>query len=64
MIEPPLHRSYSQMSTFKTCAWKYYLQKVAVLPEQPAVYTAVGSAIHEVIEKINHDYFESKQHVR
>lgn len=64
MLEPPVHRSYSQVSTFKTCAWKYYLQKIVAAPEQPAIYTAVGSALHEVIEKINTDFFESKQHAR
>lgn len=63
--EPPTHRSYSQIVTFKTCAWKYYLQKIRHVPEHPAVYTAAGSAIHEVIEVINREFYSiGKQHDR
>lgn len=64
MNEQPLHRSFSQVSTFQTCAWKFYLQKIAQVSERPAVYTAAGSAIHEVIEKINRDFYEEMQHAR
>jgi putative RecB family exonuclease len=58
------HRSFSQVATFQSCAWKFYLQKIAQVPERPAIYTAAGSAIHEVIEKINRNFYEEKQHAR
>ena len=56
----PAHRSYSQLSTFQSCPHKYYLGKVVQLPENPAVYTAAGTAIHSAIEKINFFFYEQK----
>lgn len=54
---PPAHRSYSQWNTFLQCAHQYYLTKVAKVPEHPAVYLAAGSAVHELIEGINHAFY-------
>ena len=53
-MNPPAHRSYSQMTTFYKCAHQYYLSKVAGAPEQPAVYLVAGSAVHEALEALNH----------
>lgn len=64
MTTAPAHRSFSQLSTFLKCAHQYYLQKIAQVPEQPAVYLAAGNAVHEMIELVNHDlYAEGMQDV-
>jgi len=54
MMEPPAHRSYSQLSQFMRCQRQYYLAKIAQVPEHPAVYLAAGSAVHSMIEIVNH----------
>lgn len=53
MMQPPAHRSYSQLSTFSRCQRQYFLSKIAQVPEHPAVYLVAGSAIHSMIEHIN-----------
>ncbi len=53
----PAHRSFSQLSTFSKCAHQWYLSKVAQVPEHPAVYLAAGNAVHEMIERVNHDLY-------
>lgn len=63
--EAPPHRSFSQLKTFQDCAHQYYLSKVRKVPEVPAVYLTAGSAIHAMIEKVNHILFqEGTQGVR
>lgn len=44
------HISYSQLSTYKGCPRSWYLGKVIKAPERPAWYTAIGSAVHAMIE--------------
>lgn len=56
--EIPAHRSFSQWQTFLKCSHQYYLSKVAKVPEQPAVYLAAGSAVHEAIEIVNHELYK------
>lgn len=55
MNEAPAHRSYSQLSQFMRCQRQYYLAKIAQVPEHPAVYLAAGSAVHSMIEHVNHE---------
>jgi ATP-dependent helicase/DNAse subunit B len=50
----PRHMSHSQMTTFFACAHQYYLGKIRRLPENPAIYLVSGSAIHAMIESLNH----------
>lgn len=57
-MNPPEHRSFSQLSTFLKCAHQYYLSKIAQVPERPAVYLAAGNAVHEMIELVNHDLYK------
>lgn len=45
------------MSTFSKCAHQWYLSKVMQVPEHPAVYLAAGNAVHEMIERVNHDLY-------
>jgi ATP-dependent helicase/DNAse subunit B len=56
----PMHRSYSQMTTFFRCAHQYYLSKVVQVPEKPAVYLVAGNAVHELLEVVNHDLYQSE----
>jgi ATP-dependent helicase/DNAse subunit B len=57
----PEHRSYSQLTTFQQCQHKYYLGRILQVPEQPAVFTAAGTAVHSAIEKINHYFYEKQK---
>ena len=57
MSQLPPHRSYSQLSTWQSCPQKYYLSKVVQLPEKPAVYLAAGSAVHTMLELLNHELY-------
>ncbi|NBR26235.1 MAG: hypothetical protein EBU08_21110 [Micrococcales bacterium] len=60
MNELPPHRSYSQLSTWQSCPQKYYLSKVAMVPEKPAVYLAAGSAVHSMLEWLNHELYKKQ----
>lgn len=60
-MSAPQHRSYSQLTTFQSCPHKYYLSKIVQVPEQPAVYTAAGTAVHSAIEAINHFFYEQQR---
>lgn len=44
------HISYSQYSAYKKCPRSWYLGKVVGAPERPAWYTAVGTAVHQMVE--------------
>jgi len=61
MDKLPPHRSYSQLSTWQSCPQKYYLSKVAMVPEKPAVYLAAGSAVHSMLEWLNHEFYRTQQ---
>lgn len=61
MNQLPPHRSYSQLTTWQSCPQKYYLSKVAMIPEKPAVYLAAGSAVHSMIEWLNHEFYKQQQ---
>ena len=61
MDKLPPHRSYSQLSTWQSCPQKYYLSKVAMVPEKPAVYLAAASAVHSMLEWLNHEFYRTQQ---
>lgn len=61
MNELPPHRSFSQLSTWQSCPQKYYLSKVAMEPEKPAVYLTAGSAVHEMLEWINREFYKKQK---
>lgn len=50
----PAHRSWSQVHTYQSCPKQYQLSRIMRAPETPAWYLAGGSALHTVIEHINH----------
>ena len=59
ILPVPAHRSFSQLQTFQKCAHQWYLTKVAKVDEEPAVWFAAGTAVHAVIEAINHAHYEA-----
>lgn len=53
----PAHISYSSLTTWIDCGWKYYLSRVQQVEEEPAWYYIGGSALHkatEVYDKEHH----------
>ena len=64
-LEPPLHRvrrlSFTALSTFEQCSYKYYVRYAVGMKEQPVVVigeggmsaTEVGSAVHALLEAID-----------
>ena len=50
MNELPQHISYSSLTTWQECGWKYYLQKVEGVQEGHAVWFTGGSAVHKATE--------------
>jgi len=48
--ELPAHVSYSSLTTYLDCGWKYYLTRVEKVIEQPTWYLAGGSAVHTATE--------------
>jgi len=46
----PEHISYSSLSTYQECGWKYYLTKVEKHSEGHAVWFTGGSAVHKATE--------------
>jgi hypothetical protein len=46
----PEHISYSSLSTYQECGWKYYLTKVEKHTEGHAVWFTGGSAVHKATE--------------
>ena len=52
-----LHRSFSQATTYAKCGRQFYLQRVARVPEPPAVYLIAGKALHAAIEIVNKTRF-------
>lgn len=49
-VKLPSHVSYSSLSTWIDCGWKYYLSRVAQVPEPPTWYFIGGSALHTATE--------------
>ena len=48
--ELPKHISYSSLSTWQECGWKYYLTKVEGVQEAHAVWFTGGTAVHKATE--------------
>jgi len=45
------HLSFSQLDTYRSCSWKYYLRYLTDIPGEPSLPLAVGSAGHSALEK-------------
>lgn len=46
----PDYVSYSALTTWSDCGWKYILTRSLKVPEQPSFWLAGGSAVHEATE--------------
>ena len=55
MNQLPVHVSYSSLSTWQDCGWKYYLTKVEEVPEKHAVWFTGGTAVHKATEVYDRD---------
>jgi len=49
--EIPSHISYSALTTWLSCGWLYYLNRVKKLQETPAWWFYGGSAVHRAAEE-------------
>jgi RecB family exonuclease len=58
--ELPAHVSYSALTTYLDCGWKYYLTRVEKIIEQPTWYLAGGSAVHTATEMYDKELFEAE----
>jgi hypothetical protein len=58
--ELPAHVSYSALTTYLDCGWKYYLTRVERVIEQPTWYLAGGSAVHTATEMYDKELFEAE----
>lgn len=50
MSDLPQHISYSSLTTWQECGWKYYLTKVEKVQEAHAVWFTGGTAVHKATE--------------
>jgi hypothetical protein len=50
MNELPKHISYSSLTTWQECGWKYYLTKSRGVKEAHAVWFTGGTAVHKATE--------------
>ncbi|MFG3509690.1 PD-(D/E)XK nuclease family protein [Streptomyces sp. NPDC047821] len=48
--KPPEHLSHSSRETLERCAKSWFLKYIARAPQQPAVWSVGGSAVHETTE--------------
>lgn len=56
-IVPP-HFSYSSLSSYMQCGQRYFLEKIAHVPEIPSWWFVGGSAVHTVTEMYDMEYKE------
>lgn len=60
-FELPDYASYSSLTTWLDCGWQYVLTRAVKVPEKPAWYFIGGSTLHEVTEKLDHEWFNSQK---
>lgn len=58
--ELPAHVSYSALTTYLDCGWKYYLTRVEKQTEQPTWYLCGGSAVHTATEMYDKELFATE----
>ena len=50
VIRTPTHLSHSSRETLERCALQYFLTRLTDAPQQPSLWLAGGSAVHEATE--------------
>ena len=56
----PAHISYSSLTTWLDCGWKYYLTRIVKETEDPTWYLCGGSAVHAATEAYDKDLYENE----
>ena len=56
----PPHISYSALTTYLDCGWKYYLTRIEKVTERPTWYLCGGSAVHTATEYYDKELFEKE----
>lgn len=54
----PSHVSYSQLTTWLDCGWKYYLSRLVQIPEDGSWWLVGGSSVHEATEAFDKAFYE------
>jgi len=49
--EVPKHTSFSSITTWLSCGYRYYLSRVVQVEEQPATWSIGGTAVHSATEE-------------
>ena len=49
----PGYLSHSQFTTYLDCGWRYYLEKILKIEEEPAYYFAGGTAVHSAADAVD-----------
>lgn len=57
----PVHISYSSLTTWLDCGWKYYLTRIEKVEERPTWYLVGGSAVHTATEQYDLELFAKEQ---
>lgn len=57
----PEHLSYSTVSSYRTCAKKFFFQKIMRLEEKPGLAAIGGNAVHQATEILDREDFLSAQ---
>lgn len=55
----PKQRSFSQLSSFSECSYRYYLQRVARVPVMQAAWFPGGRAFHSTTEWLDREIFRA-----
>ena len=56
-LQQPKVRSYSQLSSFTECSYRYYLERVRRVPVAQAVWFPAGRAYHSTTEWLDREMF-------
>ena len=57
--EIPAHISYSQITTWLDCGWKYYLSRIENQQETGSWWLVGGSSVHEATEAVDKALWEA-----
>lgn len=49
--EVPEHTSYSSITTWLSCGYRYYLSRIAQVEEPPSTWSIGGTAVHSATEE-------------
>jgi hypothetical protein len=59
--EMPAHVSYSALTTWLDCGYKYVLSRGAKIPEKPSWWFIGGNTVHDATEQLDRVWFKELQ---